>query len=348
MFYISSQPRAGIFGITDTSDGVEEFYSEKVIRTTLSELKIKGVTPKGIKVVDASKAVAKKSFDKFKDIVKKKIYSYDFETCCNLARSGGFVRQLKGLDNTPDEYHKIVFEHVYTKSVDEVTKSASNYTNTLMEVNCANVEDIKNALRNNVCLVLQHSTKGNLTAFICTGSLDMVDKLFGVGTFDKAYLTKSLTDMVYDVSKVRKYTDESTRKKNPDLLPVFSCSLRFRESLLKSCNLKELSSPMYSVNLGRVLGIFILNNPYELGNFFTNELQKIRRDVTKYKFDMRIYDMVSRCLEDGTCYLGNEAELQKLAVGQFKEGVSLEDIAKRFTSNFDYMEYLRLSGYSFK
>lgn len=347
MFYISSQVGLQMFGVTDTSDGVEEFYTRAQLYEIVNMgIKIKGVSSNDIKVVNAAKSIAQKSFDKFGAIVKRKIYNYDYETCENLARAGGFVRKLKPLSGTPDEYHKLTYETVYPKSIREVVKSASQYSNNLIEVDCSSAESIKTALRSNVCLVLQHSTKGTLTSFICTGGIDIVDKIYGIGFFDGIYLTKCLTDLTYDVSKIRK---KSNLKKasNPNLLNVFSCSLRFREERIKDSSMKELSSPFYSVNIPRVLGIFILDNPYTLGNLIIPEFKRAK-DKSQYKFNFDLYQEVLSCIEDACNYYGNSEKMNSIIQGSFKEGVTIDDLTTRFTENFDYMEYLRGKGYSFK
>lgn len=349
MFYISSQPEIHVFGVTDTSDGVEEFYTRNDILEIAKNIKIDGVHPSGsIKVVNATKEIAQKSFDKFGDLVKKKIYSYDYDTCENLARKAGFVRKLKELAGTPDMYHKLTYERLYPDSVKEVVKSASKYSNSIKEVDCSNPEAIKEALRTGVCLVLQHGSKGALTAFICTGSLSVVDSIYGVGFFDGIYLTKCLTDMTYDVSKVYAKRDDNSRPKNPELLNVFSCSLRFRYERTKTDEpLKELSSPFYSVNTANVLGMYVLDNPMTLGDLIIPEFKK-SKNKDEYKFDFDLYNEVQTCLEDASCYFGNEQKMASICKGTFRDDVSVRTLCERFTGNFDYMEHLRGNGYSFK
>lgn len=348
MFYISSQPEINIFGVTDTTDGVEEFYTRRDILQISQQIEIKGINALGeIRVINATKDIAQKSFNKFGDVVKRKIYSYDYETCENLARRGGFVRKLKELAGSPDMYHKLMYEMLYPDSIKSVVNSAAKYSNSIREVDCSNPEAIKQALRTEVCLVLQHGSKGALTAFICTGSLGVVDSIYGVGFFDGVYLTKCLTDMTYDVSKVyaRK---ESDKPKNPDLLQVFSCSLRLREERIKADEpLKEISSPFYSVNIPNVLGMYVLDNPAALGDLILPEFNKAK-DKSKYKFDFDLYNEVRVCLEDASNYFGNEQKMSSICKGTFRDGVTVRDLCERFTGNFDYMEYLRGFGYSFK
>ena len=51
MFYVSSI-RNDLVGITDTYDNVEEFYTPSQIREISKQIKIKGVTSKGIKKIN--------------------------------------------------------------------------------------------------------------------------------------------------------------------------------------------------------------------------------------------------------------------------------------------------------
>lgn len=349
MFYVSSQPEIHVFGVTDTDDGVEEFYSRDNLLQIARKFKIEGVNSSGsIKVVNAMTKIAQKEFDKFGELVKRKIYSYDYDTCENLARKAGFVRKLKELAGTPDLYHKLTYERLYPDSVKEVVKSASIYSNSIKEVDCSNPEAIKNALRSSVCLVLQHGSKGALTAFICTGSIQVLDSIYGVGFFDGVYLTKCLTDLTYDVSKVYAKRDDTSRPKNPDLLNVFSCSLRFRYERTKNDEpLKELSSPFYSVNIPNVLGIYVLDSPMALGNQIIPEFTKAKNKA-EYKFDFDLYNEVQTCLADASCYFGNEQKMASVCKGTFRDDVSVRTLCERFTGNFDYMEHLRGCGYSFK
>lgn len=345
MFYVSSKAN-GLYGITDTEDGVEEFYSKEFILKNFKGIKIDGVTAKGIKVVNASKEVAQKSFDMFGDIVKRKIYSYPYSTCEELARGVHFVKQIKGLENNLAEVHRITYENIYPKSVQDVVSSAVDYTNNLIEVNCSSPDEIKKALKNNVCLVLQHKTNGALTAFICTASLAVTDYIYEPGFFDGVYLTKQLYGYTQGINNVRK--EVKPKVKNPDLLNVFSCSLRFRrEGVHHDGLLKELSSPFYSVNLPRVLGMFILDNPKKLGDRIIPEFYT-SHNKDDYKFDFDMYREIKMCLDDGSNYFGNQKMFEKyIDFDNLEKPVELNDLIARFQDNFDYMERLRLKGYSF-
>lgn len=348
MFYVSSyNSELDKFGITDTSDGVTEFYYKEEILSFPKSLRIKGVNGNTIQIVDASKAVAQKAFDKFGDIVKQHINTFSEETCLNLAKTAHFVRQLKGIDDI-DEIHRITMENIYPSNVQDVVTSASQYTNTLREVDCSNPNAIKQALANNVCLVLQHKTNGVLSAFICSGSLAVLDKVYEPGFFDTVYLTKQLYGYTYNIEKVRP-AKESSSEKNPDHLNVMSCSLRFRRDGVKhDKDNKVLSSPFYTVNIPRVLAIFILDNPTKLGNRILPEFHSSVNQA-EYDFDFDMYRDVKRCINDGTNYFGNEDMFLKYVdTANLSKAIPLTDIIARFQGDFDYMERLRLWGYSFK
>ena len=98
MFYISSfDKKSKTYGITDTDDGVTEFYTADFILKDLKGIEIKGVRGKTIQVVDAALHVAQSSFDRFESIVRKAVDSWTVETCMEIARSAHFVKKVKDL-----------------------------------------------------------------------------------------------------------------------------------------------------------------------------------------------------------------------------------------------------------
>lgn len=347
MFYISEFNKlSGKYGIMDTSDGAVEWYTKEEILSFPKKIKISGVTGKTIKVVNAASKVAQVKFDVIAERIKSEISTYNMEKCMELAGSIHFKKKLKGVDNISD-VHRITAENVYPASVKEVVDSASEYTNELHEVELT-PNGIKTALMNNVCLVLQHKTNGALSAFICTGSLKVVDDIYEPSFFESVYLTKLLWGYTQDINKVRSAKSEE-RPANPDMLNVFSCSLRFRrEGTHHDGALKELSSPFYTVNIPRVMAMFILDNPSRLGDKILPEFARTR-NKDEYKFDFNMYLDIKKCIEDGTNYFGNEdAFLRYVDISSLEKAVDLTELITRFGSNFDYIEWIRSNGYSFK
>lgn len=346
MFYVSSYNN-GMWGITDTDDGSEEFYTVPQLMHFTKDLKIqiKGVTPMGVKVVNASKQVAQKKFDSYADVVKQHINRFSADTCMNLAKTAHFVKKIKGLDDI-DEIRRITMENIYPPNVQEVVASAQQYSNVMREVDCTNPNNIISALLNNVCLVLQQKTNGVLTAFICSANLSVLDKVYEPGFFDTVYLTKRLYDYTYNIEKVRPMK-ESTSEKNPNYLNVMSCSLRFRkDGVNHDKDNKVLSSPFYTVNIPSVLAMFILDNPSKLGNQILPEFYSAEHKID-YDFDFNMYNDVKRCLIDGTNYFGNEDVFLKYVDTQkLTKCIPITDIISRFQNDFDYMTALRYKGCS--
>lgn len=345
MYYVSSFNKlTGMYGIMDTSDGVVEEYSKEDILKYFKKVKIEGVSGKTIKVYNASK-VASTKFDKVAEMVKREIDDYGIDKCMELAKSIHFVKKIKGIDSI-GEVRRITAEHVYPPSVKEVVDSASDYTNNVMEIPL-NPQAIKNALMNNACLILQEKTNGALSAFICTGSLKVLDSIYMPSFFESVFLTKTLWGYTQDINKVKARPSEE-RPTNPDMLNVFSCSLRFRrEGAHHDGALKELSSPFYTVNIPKVKAMFVLDNPEHLGDRILPEFAMTNRK-DEYKFDFNMYQDIKKCIDDGTNYFGNEDMFMKYVnIGSLEKAVDLTDLINRFGEKFDYIEFIRSSGYSF-
>lgn len=348
MFYVSSFDRnTKLYGITDTSDGVTEFYDKQTILTSFKKVKIEGVSGNTIKVVNAVQHVAQASFDKFEDLVRSKVDKWTEETCMDVARKAHFVKKIKGLPI--DEMHRVTVENIYPQNVRDAVAQASDYSNELLSVNVMDRAQVVNALRNNVCLVLQQKTNGVITSFLCSGSLAVLDAVYEPGFFESVYLTKNLYGYTYNINKVRPRREgESTKEYNPNMLSVFSCALRFRfEGAHHDGVNKELSSPFYTVNLDKLLGMYILVRPSKLGDRIMPEFYMTARK-DKYNFDFQMWQYVKKCLEDGTNYFGKKDLFMKFVdTDTLDHAVVVEDVMQRFNDDFDYIEKVRMRGFSF-
>jgi hypothetical protein len=349
MLYVCQLNRQlGKYGVCDTDDGAIDFVTQEELLHIVHNLKIpvKGVKGNTIQVVSVTNQIMDSEFGQIKTMVSKLVDGWSEETCLEFARGAHFVKQIKGLPIA--EMRKVVVDNVYPKSIQEAVMDAQKYTNQVHEVNPKDKNAIINALKNNVCLVLQHKTNGVLTSFVCTGSFAVEDAIYEPGFFDAVYLTKQLYNYTYNIEKVRPAKTESDKPKNPNLLNVMSCSLRFRnDGVHHDKGNMILSSPFYTVNLERVFKIFILDNPSQLGNTILGEFHRSSHLGT-YDFDFDLYQDVLRCCEDGTNYFGNEGYfLRYVNTQNLQSGVELSSILARFQSDFDYLEYLRGQGYSF-
>lgn len=349
MFYISQYDRQlGKYGITDTSDGVINFYTADEIHFIVKKygFDIKGVSKNKIEVVSMAKQVLNHGFGQIKAQVLQLVSTWNEETCLTIARQVHFVKQIKGLPL--DEMQVVTASYIYPKSIEEVVLDAQKYTNNICEVNVADKNSVIDALKNNVCLVLQHKTNGALTAFVCTGSFAVSDSVYQPGFFDSVYLTKQLYNYTYNIEKVRPEIDTSSKEHNPDMLNVMSCSLRFRnDGVHHDKGNLVLSSPFYTLNLANLFKMYILDSPSQLGNTIISEFNR-GKHTGMYDFDFDMWLDVLRCCQDGTNYFGNEDMFMKYVNTQtLSKPIEYSSIIKRFQKDFDYIEKLRGNGYSF-
>lgn len=355
MLYVSSLDRkSGLYGVTDTDDGVTDYLSPQELIEVAKQLEnskppihIKGVKGTKIGVVSVTKQIAKEGFGRIREQVNQLVSNWGEDTCMEVARGAHFVKQIKGLPLP--EMQKVTASYVYPKEIDEVVTSAQPYTNQVHEVNVTDKNAVINALQNNVCLVLQHKTNGVLTAFICTGSFEVEDSIYEPGFFETVYLTKQLYNYTYNINKVRpKVEKDDSKPKNPNLLNVMSCSLRFRnDGVRHDKGNMVLSSPFYTLNLERLFGMYILDNPSALGNTILGEFHRSQHLGT-YDFDFDMWQDILKCCEDGTNYFGNHDNFMKYVnTDTLDHAVNVYDVIERFQSDFDYIEYLRGQGYSF-
>ena len=348
MFYVSNFDKmTKKFGITDTDDGVEEYYTKEEIINNFKMFKIYGVTGSTVKVVSAANTVVKETFGKFGDVVRRLVNTYSMEECMALARSLHFVKQIKGLEDIA-EVRQITYEHVYPQSVQDVVRSAAEYTNSVREIDVTDMGLVRDTLKSHMCLILQHKTNGALTAFICTGSIGLMDRIYEPYFIDKVFLTKMLYSYTANINRVRD-VEQDREDRSPDLLDVFSGSLRFRETGVHRDGLdKELSSPFYTVNLPKLLAIFVLDNPAKLGNkimpiFYDGE------DKQGYNFNFQMYQEVSACITTGTnMFLDRGNFMKYVDMSTLDHTVDIDFLIERFNKKFEYMRYLRGRGCSFK
>lgn len=353
MLYVSRfDQKKQKYGITDTDDGTTEFMSKAELLSAAKEvaklgLSINGVSGSQISIVTLESQVMDSAdgFGRIEKMVDELVSGWSVETCMEVARAGSFVKKIKG--KPASEVTAITKSYVYPDSIRNAVKNAAQYTNSFHEVDVHNPSAIMDALVNNVCLVLQQKTNGILTSFVCSGGLAVLDKVYAPGFFDAVYLTKQLYGYTYEAAKLRPYKSRETTK-NPNMLNVFSCSLRFRnDGVRHDKGEMVISSPFYSVNLAKVFCVYILDNPIKLGDTLKGEFKQ-RKSTGLYKFDFNMFRDVMNDVKTGiNSFIDPKNFLRYLNQSNLPNGVTLQDVMDRYTRDWNYMQHLRSTGISF-
>lgn len=350
MLYVSSfDRRRNMYGVTDTDDGAIDYYTKDAlvqISKTLAKsgIKIDGVAGSQVRVVSLTSQVMGVGFAKAEKQVEALIAGWSEETCMEIARGASFVKKIKG--QPIDEMRRITKSYIYPDSIRSAVQNAAQYTNQFREVDVRDRGLVMQALMSNVCLVLQHKTNGVLTSFVCTASIGVVDSIYGKGFFDGVYLTKQLYGYTYNANKLKPRTNRPSQK-NLDLVNVFSCSLRFRnDGKYHDNGNMVLSSPFYTVNLGRLFSLYILDNPARLGDTITAEFQRSQHTGV-YDFDFDMFRSVMMDVSGGANTFNATAMQRYMNNVTLGAGVTMDDIADRYDRDFKYMKKLRSNGCSF-
>ena len=349
MFYVSSYFRhSGLYGITDTTDGVQEFYSKADALKIGRMVEVKGISGNDIQVVQAAPNVVMQNFDAFDGVVKNLINGYTEETCLEVARACGCVRACKAA-GTVEEMKRILYEKLYPENVREAVTQAVKLGNSVREVNVRDKNAVRLALQNGICIVLQQGSKMNMTSFVCSGSMKVLDATYGSMFFDSVYLTKQLYSLTAGFENLRQKADREVEKKD-NLLNVFSCALRFRPERKKDSQRIELSSPFYTVNLDTICGMYVITDNGSIGDTILPEfLYEPKADKSLYNFDFMMWRDVLQAVKAGRNSFRNKAKFMMYipdGVGN-ANGVAVEDAMARFDDSFNYMQFLRQRGYSF-
>lgn len=351
MLYVSSYDRANKrYGVTDTDDGVTEYLTKEDILSIAADMRkkgspIHGVAGRTVNVVSLANQVMSVGFVGIEKQLDALIAGWSMETCMEVGRAGSFVSKLKGKPEV--EVKRLTKAHIYPENIRSAVQNAAQYTNQIREVNVQNRQEVLQALANNVCLVLQHKTNGVLTSFVCSGGISVLDKVYHPYFFDAMYLTKQLYGYTYDAAKLRPRSNRPY-KRNPDLVNVFSCSLRFRnDGVRHDKGNMVLSSPFYSVNLGKLFCMYILDNPAKLGDTISSEFQR-GQHTGIYDFDFQMFQEVLSDVQAGVNSFESHDNFSRyLGSAQLKEGVTIEDVMDRYSRDFQHMRNLREYGLSF-
>lgn len=353
MIYVSGfNKKTGKYAVTDTDDGATTYHTKEELLSVSKALEaagtpINGVAGNQVNIVSMVSQVMDNDngFKRVEKMVDELVNNWTEETCMEVARSAHFVRELKG--KSYPEILEITKKHVYPESIQSAVKDASKYTNSFREVNIFNRQEVMAALAQNVCLVLQQKTNGVLTSFVCSAGLAVLDKVYAPMFFDAVYLTKQLYSYTYDAEKLRPYRHRDSVK-NPNMLNVFSCSLRFRnDGVHHDKGNMVISSPFYSVNLDKIFCVYILDKPAKLGDTLKKEFQQHKNTGT-YDFDFTMFKEVMRDVKAATnSFADPQNFLRYLNQSKLPNGVTLQDVMDRYTRDWGYMTHLRSTGVSF-
>jgi hypothetical protein len=131
---------------------------------------------------------------------------------------------------------------------------------------------------------------------------------------------------------------------------VFSGSLRFRQTgKAHDGGDKELSSTTYTINFANLIGLYVLNNPASIGSRYNvvNEYNSAG-DKGLYSFDMNIWNDVTKCCADGTNYFADKDKFTSYVdATKLSKVVDLSAVMDKFQADFEYVQRLRSTGFSF-
>lgn len=185
---------------------------------------------------------------------------------------------------------------IYPEGIKSVIKQAAQYTTNGVVIDGKNVNAVKQALNKGICLLLQLSTKGNLTAFLCTNNYKEIENLYG-SEYYHAVMAHAIAHSIMDSFKPVYERKES--EPNPHLHKVLSASLRIKE--VKKGEY-DLSSSTYTYNEDKAVACIELDSPTTLGNQLQTSLNEIDKIPShELAFDMGIYGAFSRSPLWETC-----------------------------------------------
>ncbi len=275
-FYVSDHDTVNdTWGVTDAEDGVVSYYSHSDLLLIMQQHKVKilGVSKSGCKIVSAFHGIVLPSASKIQDELFEKVDTWTQPEILAFAEVHNIkskVRDRKGnyypMDMQLDAVKKKMASLV---NLDALT-NAYNTSNALQEVDITSESAMKEALLNNVCVVVQQSQKkgvfGSVTSFLCTGSMAVMDKLYAPYFLESFLLTKEFQDRV---AKVNTYVKREVAPSEKVGWTVFSADLRFRVDARAKTNVdirKKISSLTYTVVPQNVKMMYILNNPSKTTN----------------------------------------------------------------------------------
>ena len=356
MFYVSSMYGNNMFGVTDTEDGVTDTLDSESLLILSNEigLGIRGVSENSINPINYMEDVVQTNDINVSNMIRSFVDTLDYDTLCEIALGNGFKREINAIEKAGgtkvDEYiRNCVHEHIYDGQVADVVESCKNYASVVRQVDILNKQEVLGALQNNVCLVVQFSSKYRVTAFLGTTSLNIMNNLYGQNVVFYVGLHNAYLGYIERMSKLREQNYEVTF--SDDIQRVYSCSLRVRNSGKKVVH-KEMSSSEYSVNTASLLAMFALdvNNTGLFRNKFNSmvsELEESKQNpepgVTDVQYNKDILGIVKKSIDDGINYLETEEQLREFmnsnnigdCIDDSKISMAIDRIGKAFNRSLN-------------
>lgn len=202
------------------------------------------------------------------------------------------VKEQKLAENLK-AFVKVELNKISKVAVQEVVHQAQEVAGSFEELQRPMThDDMKKALAENLCYIIQHSTKGGLTSYLGTSNVNILNSIYGEKFWEIHTLAKKLTELsrrTNIISREREHTQ------NPDYSDVLSGSLRVRPS---KTDILEFSSENYSIdNTGNAVSRFyICKDLKQQGN---TDLPLIPdnsitdAEPNKYTVDKEIYNAVA-------------------------------------------------------
>ena len=358
MLYVSDYNEATKkYGITDTTDGVTDYVSEAEVVYCNQALATQGVKIYGVKqdvveVVDFSRLLQQNTFAEIEIKIDSEIKSWTYTECEEVGRRLGCVSEVKQCQQIGDVW-RVLKARLYPQSIKNVVDNAQQLTNQAHSVEISNLFDVKQALKNNVCLVVQKTKKGSCTAFICTGSTAIVDSLYGPYVLESATLTQQACNLA-DTSKLEEA--RALPPKPSHLLPVYSCSMRFRRATgtVRGLRVEKdnfvLSSATYTVNPKTLVAMFILDGvPAGIGaNMLSKSQTNLTSNNTTYKPE--VFSVLQQSLARGINLFSDLPTVNASMLPAYIKSSGLGtniDYLNRYEAVYNELMGYRATGYSF-
>ena len=258
--------------------------------------------------------------------VKKMIGSFvnvlSIESIYDIALGNGFKRKINAIEKEygiGDEADKRIREctlnHIYDGRVAEVVESCKDYASVVRSVDVNDRNAVLSALQNSVCLAVQFGSKKNITAFLGTTNINIIDELYGKYTNDYVDLHNAYLGYIERMGNFRNATPP---RLSSDMQKVYSCSLRVEDKGVRKV-IRTMSSAEYTVNVASLVALFSLSvdNIYKFRSVLTDMLTELRESketipagIDEVQFNESIFNMIKKSVDSGELLIHDEDELR--------------------------------------
>lgn len=284
------------------------------------------------------------------DILKKYDDAYFYE----LARRNSFARDYKATSKSLAERYglgspayseyllKYMVEKLIPSNVEEAISSMSKVSSTgsLTRVDTRDVRNVLSALLNNLCVAVCISAKGGVTSFCGSAGTEFIKSyyqgydLYACDLYDiiKRYSDDNFMLQNIEQREKKEYTPD------PRSLKLLSGALRVRQEGKKVVKLNH-SSTTYSVNLDRLLALYIIDTPLPVGATISTALDKgidIGYEPEVFKYISSNFDSLDESFI--------KTFVSKRATPNF---IQADILIKQFNEKLGYLQYMHKSGRAF-